>query len=552
MRTPTQVKTMALAALCLIAATPISAQTLWYVDDDAPGDPGPGDPAISDPLENGTPGHPFDAIQEGVNAAANGDTVLVLDGTYTGVGNRDISFGGRLVTVRSESGPENCVVDLAGASYSRAFLFQSGETEGAVLDGLAITGGWHMQSGTGIFVYGAAPMVKGCVFSGNYSFWGGGATYVGSGSAFPTTFVNCRFLNNSGGSSSWGGAAWVEGGSAVFVQCLFIGNSARHGGALYVTHGTVALTHCEFRQNTAIAEGGAISFGRLGGEYPTLTNCTFIGNIAGSGGGGIAVWDLQSGGVHVVWLRNCTFAGNEASAGRSLAANTAWADYFVYNSILWEPDAVLCSGGAGFYCYYSDVQGYGGGTNIDEDPEYVDPSSGNYRLGPSSPCIDAANTAELPPDTYDLDGDGDTSEPIPMDLDREPRTVDDPNTTDTGVGFPCVDMGAYELQPGASGVGLLPGESSPIRIWSAAPNPVLTQMTIAFSVASGEIATVAVFDMLGRRVAALTDAAVLPGGLRQLTWDGRTSGGRPAPAGVYLIQLRTSHGTDSRVIRLLR
>lgn len=205
MRTPAQAGSMAVAALYLIVAPPISAQTLWYVDDDALGDPGPGDPLISDPLENGTPDHPFDAILEAVSAATNGDTVLVLDGTYTGVGNRDISFGGRLITVRSESGPEDCVVDLAGASGSGAFLFQSGETEEAVLDGLAITGGWGMLAGTGIRVNDAAPMLKGCVFSENFAFWGGGAAHVASGGAPPTTFVNCKFLNNSGGSSSWGG-----------------------------------------------------------------------------------------------------------------------------------------------------------------------------------------------------------------------------------------------------------------------------------------------------------------------------------------------------------
>lgn len=314
----------------------------------------------------------------------------------------------------------------------------------------------------------------------------------------------------------------------------------------------MALTNCEFVQNTATAHGGAIAFHELSGEYPTLTNCTFIGNSAGSEGGGIAVWDLQSGGVLQMWLRNCTFAGNGASAGSSLAANTGWADYFVYNSILWELDAVLCSGGAGFYRYYSDVRGYGGGTNIDEDPEYVDSSSGNCRLGPGSPCIDAANTAELPPDTHDLDGDGDTSEPIPVDLDRQPRAVDDPLTADTGVGFPCVDMGAYEYQPGAGGVGLLPGEGASIRIWSATPNPMTTRMTIAFSAGSGAGVTVDVFDMLGRCVATLTDAAVLSGGLRQSTWYGLDSRGRPAPRGVYVIRLRSAHGADSRVFTLLR
>jgi hypothetical protein len=50
-------------------------------------------------------------IQAGIDAAVNGDTVLVADGTYTGVGNRDIDFKGKAITVKSENGPENCIID---------------------------------------------------------------------------------------------------------------------------------------------------------------------------------------------------------------------------------------------------------------------------------------------------------------------------------------------------------------------------------------------------------------------------------------------------------
>ena len=38
---------------------------------------------------------------------------------------------------------------------------------------------------------------------------------------------------------------------------------------------------------------------------------------------------------------------------------------------------------------------------------------------------------------------------IIADLDGNARFVDDPDTADTGIGFPCVDMGAYEFQPGS-------------------------------------------------------------------------------------------------------
>ena len=119
------------------------AQDTWYVDDDAPGDPAAGDPTVSDPNEDGSAAHPFDAIQEGIDAAGHGDTVLVLDGTYTGAGNRDLSFLGKAITVRSVNGPAKTIIDAQGTPTVpfRGFVFNGAETRQSVLEGFTITGG---------------------------------------------------------------------------------------------------------------------------------------------------------------------------------------------------------------------------------------------------------------------------------------------------------------------------------------------------------------------------------------------------------------------------
>lgn len=59
---------------------------------------------------------PSDAatIQEGINEAVDGDTVLVADGIYTGDGNRDIDFLGKAIVVMSENGPDSCIIDCQG------------------------------------------------------------------------------------------------------------------------------------------------------------------------------------------------------------------------------------------------------------------------------------------------------------------------------------------------------------------------------------------------------------------------------------------------------
>ncbi len=83
--------------------------------------------------------------------------------------------------------------------------------------------------------------------------------------------------------------------------------------------------------------------------------------------------------------------------------------------------------------------------NINNDPLFVDPS-GNFRLDVGSPCIDTGLVGALPQDTFDLDGDGNVIEPLPLDLDGNERVV--------GIE---VDMGAYEFDVPECGNGIQEG-----------------------------------------------------------------------------------------------
>ncbi|GAB5518125.1 MAG: hypothetical protein RhofKO_03760 [Rhodothermales bacterium] len=79
------------------------------------------------------------------------------------------------------------------------------------------------------------------------------------------------------------------------------------------------------------------------------------------------------------------------------------------------------------------------------------------------------------------------------------------------------------------------------------PNPVAAQAQIRFGVSHAAQATLEVFDLLGRRVAALHEG-VLPGGAHQHTLDTTTW-----PTGLYLVRLHTQQGeTLTRRLTVVR
>ena len=140
-------------------------------------------------------------IQAGIDAAINGDEVVVADGPYTGSGNVNLDFGGRLITVRSASGdPVLCIIDCQSAPQTRGFLFQSGETAAAMVDGFTIANGNVNNNGGGMLIDNSSP-----------------------------TITNCLFLDNLAGSE--GGAIVNTSSSPMVMNCSFNDNLAHFGGA---------------------------------------------------------------------------------------------------------------------------------------------------------------------------------------------------------------------------------------------------------------------------------------------------------------------------------
>ncbi|MHC4459991.1 MAG: S8 family serine peptidase [Planctomycetota bacterium] len=430
------------ASLALAQALPESL----FVDDNAPDDPGPGDPAVSDPLENGSAEHPFDAIQEAVDFSLSGESVIVLPGTYTGYGNRDIDFGGKAMTLRSTdpNDPnivEATIIDCNGTEGEphRGFYFQSGEDSDSVLQGLTITNGYAGQGG-GIYCDRSSPTVTNCTFSGNI---GGGMYNYISG----PTVTNCTFSGNSAVHHGGGLGNYCSG--PTLTNCTFSGNSARWGGGMYSywsndNYGIPTLTNCVFSGNYADVDGGGVYNYH---SEPVITNSTFSRNSSHVNGKGGGMFNHNSSPT----LTNCTFSGNLAATGGGIYDHSSSAT--LTNCILWGnisrdgmgETAQLQTDGQTPAVNYCCIQGLtgalGGAGNISDDPLFVhaggtdgllSTEEDNLRLLPGSSCIDAGDNSAVPP-------------LLLTDLDLELRFTDDPATPDTGSGTPpIVDMGAYE------------------------------------------------------------------------------------------------------------
>ena len=218
----------------------------------------------------------------------------------------------------------------------------------------------------------------------------GGGIYIDTVEKKPKV-SNCIFRRNS--SIHYGGGMCytsIGRGRTELTNCTFIKNWAGAGGGVYDgSYGspirTLILTNCRFLNNSAVKGGGMC----IGHSRPTLTNCIFIGNSADFGG---ASAHCDSA---IATYSKCTFAANSAQYGKAMFCSSCL--YTRSRNIVRLNNCIVWDGGEEIHndsnsiitIIYSDVQG--GQASVYDPFDGLFWGAGNIDV---DPCFADANNGD--------------------------------------------------------------------------------------------------------------------------------------------------------------
>ncbi|MCK4357569.1 MAG: right-handed parallel beta-helix repeat-containing protein, partial [Candidatus Cloacimonetes bacterium] len=311
----------------------------------------------------------YPTIQQGLDYAIAGDTVLVAAGIYVENIIWPAMNGIKLI---GEAGKDSTIIN--GDSLASVIRFEEdlgGIIDGTtVIEGFTITNGnaqgdWPESNGGGIFCWESSPSLSNVTITSN----------------------TASVTNLQGGD---GGGIYCNNSSPSLENVIITGNSATHdGGGISCYNSSPSLENVIITGNSATYRGGGINC--WNNCSPSLENVTITGNSASYDGGGIYCRDNSSPS-----LVNCIFWNDSPQE--------------IFFSLIGSPNSITIA--------YSDIQGgesaivtNDNGTvnwldgNIDADPLFADPESGDFHLTwanfpihdpTKSPCIDTGDPSSSP------------------------------------------------------------------------------------------------------------------------------------------------------------
>jgi CSLREA domain-containing protein len=306
----------------------------------------------------------------------------------------------------------------------RIFNINSGTTVN--ISGLTIANGSDPLMAGGIQNAGTLTLTKTAVSNNNTSLGPGGGGIFNTGilTITSTTISGNTTVTNGGGVNN------AFGATLTLVNSTVSGNSSNNGGGIY-NQGTFNATNSTISGNTSDVGGGIY---RNSGTS-ILKNTIVAGNSRRTS----STRDDINGSVDASSSFNLIGDGTGMS-GISNASN----------------GNQVGSSGSPINAMLSALGNFGGPTQT-------------YALLPGSPALNAGSNANLPPDTFDLDGDTNTAEPLPVDQ--------------RGAGFnriinTTVDIGAFESR--GFGINATSGTPQSTTILTSFSSPLVATVTSSF------------------------------------------------------------------------
>ena len=438
----------------------------------------------------------YPTIQEGINASSDGDTVLVQPGTYVeniNFNGHNIVVGSLFLTTGDTTYIEQTVID--GDSSGTVITFENQENYTTKIIGFTIQNGrWPIGVGGGgiLCINQSDPIIGHNIIKENRSSQGGGIRCVSSNPVIEGNIIRNNFSNTEGG------GIWIDHSNTVIYGNTITGNSGCCGGGIFCfSDSNIVIGNNVIYGNSVDYYGGGIN---CLNSYPVIVNNTISENTARYGGGILCQNQSE------IEIINTIFWGNEALNGGN--------ELHIFNGSI---NALFC-----------DVQGgWEGEGNIDVDPLFRDPENGDFHLMAdscgdvnNSPCIDAG----------------------------DPAIFDSMHGCDWGLEELRSDMGAYGGGDSVT-VGfddysnLIPKR---LALMQNYPNPFNSSTVIKYDLPQSSHVTIAIYNILGRRVETLVQGEQLAG-YHQITWD--ASG---HSTGIYFYRIQAGEYAETRKMVLLK